>query len=75
MRFKDTMRRRLTFKELQEKKSPFPDLDLPGMLGDLLKKGVIQLLEPKRLEEVRRTVDPRYCHYYRMVSHPLVHQD
>jgi len=41
------------------------------MLDDLLKKRVIQLLESKRLEEVGRTVDPKYCRYPRMVSHPL----
>jgi len=46
--FEDTIRRRLTLKELQEKKYPFPDLDLPGMLDDLLEKGFIQLLEPKK---------------------------
>jgi len=39
--FKDTIRRRPTVKELQEKKYPFPDSDLPGMLDDLLEKVVI----------------------------------
>ena len=71
MPFKDTMRRLPTLKELQEKKYPFPDSDLLGMLDDLLKKGVIQLLEPKRPEEVGRTANPKYCLYHRMVSHPL----
>jgi len=37
--FKDTMRRRPTLRELQEKKYPVPDLDLLGMLNDLLEKG------------------------------------
>jgi len=41
------------------------------MLNDLLKKRIIQLPEPKRLEEVGRTTDPKYCRYHRMVSHPL----
>ena len=41
------------------------------MLDDLLEKGVIQLLEPKSLEEVGRMSDPLYCRYRRMVSHPL----
>jgi len=71
MPFKDMMRRRPTLKELQEKKYPYPNLDLPRMLDDLLKKGVIQLPEPTRLEEVARTADPKYCHYHRMVSHLL----
>jgi len=39
MPFKDMMRKRPTLKELQEKKYPFPDSDLPGMLDDLLEKG------------------------------------
>jgi len=41
------------------------------MLDDLLEKGVIQLPEPKRPEEVGRIADPKYCRYHRMVSHPL----
>ena len=41
------------------------------MLDNLLEKGVIQLPEPKRLEEVGRIADPKYCHTHRMVSHPL----
>jgi len=41
------------------------------MLDDLLEKGVIELPEPKRPEEVGRTADPKYCQYYRIVSHPL----
>jgi len=69
--FKNTTTRRPTLKELQEKKYPFLDLDLSGMLDDLLEKGIIQLLEPKRLEEVGRTFDPKYYCYHRMVSHPL----
>ena len=71
MPFKDTMRRRPTLKELQEKKHPFSNSDLSRMLDDLLEKGVIQLLDPKRPEEVGRTAYPKYCHYHRMVSHSL----
>jgi len=71
MPFKDTTRRHPTLKELQEKKYPFLYVDLPGMLDDLLKKGVIQLPEPKRPEDVGRTVEPKYCCYHRMVSHHL----
>jgi len=65
------MRRRPPLKELQEKKYLFPDSDLPGILDDVLEKGVIQCPEPKRPEEVGRTVDPKYYRYHRMVSHPL----
>jgi len=39
--FKDTLRRHPTLKELQEKKYPFLDSDLSGMLDELLEKGVI----------------------------------
>ena len=63
--------KRPTLKELQEKKYPFPDSDLSDMLDDLLEKGVIELPESKCLEEVGRTVDPKYCGYHRIVSHPL----
>ena len=62
---KDIRRRRPTFKELQEKKYPS---DLPRIVVDLLKKGVIQLPEPKRPEEVGRIANPKYCHYHRIVS-------
>jgi len=41
------------------------------MLDDLLKKGVIQLQEPKRPKEVERATNPKYCHHHRMVSYPL----
>ena len=69
--FKDTVRRLPTLKEFQEKKYPIPDSDLPGMQDDLLEKGLIQLPNPKRLKEVGRTADLKYCCYQRMVSHPL----
>jgi len=41
MPFKDTIRKHPTLKELQEKRYPFPDSDLLGMLDDFLEKGVI----------------------------------
>ena len=68
---KDSGKKRSTLKELQEKKYPFPDSDLSGMLDDLLENGVIQLPEPKRPEEAGRVTDPKYCRYHRVVSHPL----
>ena len=69
--FKVVTNKRPTLKELQEKKYPFPDSDLSGMLDDLLEKGVIELPEPKCLEEVGRTADAKYYRYHRIVSHPL----
>ncbi|KAH7845011.1 hypothetical protein Vadar_034180 [Vaccinium darrowii] len=62
--------KRLTLKELQAKKYPFPDSDVPGMLEDLLEKKVIQLPECKRPEEIGRVNDPKYCQDHRIVSHP-----
>ena len=64
---KDAGKKRPTLKELQEKKYPFPDLDLSGMLDDLLQNGVIELPNPERPKEA----DPKYCRYHRVVSHPL----
>jgi len=58
-------------KEFQEKKYPFPNLDLSGMLDDLLKEGLIELSEPKRPNEVGRAADPKYYRYYRIVNHSL----
>jgi len=40
--FKVMTNKRPTLKELQEKKYPFPNSDLSGMLDDLLEKGVIE---------------------------------
>ena len=38
------------------------------MVDDLLKKGIIQLLEPKSPDEVGRTADLKYYRYHKMVS-------
>jgi len=69
--FKVATNKRPTLKEFQEKKYPFPDSDLLGMLDDLLEKRVIELPEPKLSEEVGRTTDPKYYQYHGIVSHPL----
>jgi len=68
--FKDGKIRHRTLKELQDKKYPFFDSDLSGIL-DYLEKRIIQLLESKRPKDVGRTADPKYCSYHRMVSHIL----
>ena len=41
---RDVGRKRPTLKELQEKNYPFPDLDLSGMLDDLLENRIIESL-------------------------------
>ena len=69
--FNVVIKKRPTLKELQEKKYLFLNSDLLGMLDDLLEKGVIELPEPKRPEEVGRTVGPKCYWYHIIVSHPL----
>jgi len=59
------------FEGIPREEISVPDSNLPGMLDDLLEKGVIQLPEPKRPKEVGRTANPKYCRYHRMISHPL----
>jgi len=68
---KETIKKRPTLKELQERKYPFPNSYLSGMLDDLLENKIIELPKPKRPEEAGRTSDPKYCRYHRVVSHPL----
>ena len=68
---RDARKKRPTSKELQEKNYPFPDSDLLGMLDDLLEKGILELPPSKRPEEARKTNDPKYCRYHRVISHPL----
>jgi len=46
--------------ELQEKKYPFPNLDLLEMLDDLLEKGVIELPSLKCPEEAIKTNDLKH---------------
>ena len=43
---------------------------MDGIYDELLKKGKIQPLAPKRPEEVRRVYDPKYCRYNQIVGHP-----
>jgi len=68
---RDGGRKRPKLKELQEKKYPFPELDLLGMIDDLLKNGIIELPMPKRLEEVGRTTGLKYYRCHRVISHPF----
>ena len=53
---------RFILKELEEKKYPFPDFDVPNMLEDLLHKKVIKLLECKHPKRMGRVNDPIYYH-------------
>ncbi|KAL6313583.1 hypothetical protein AAG906_006951 [Vitis piasezkii] len=58
-----------TLKELEEKRYPFPNSNVPSMLEDLLQKKIIELPECKRPKEMGCVNDPNYCHYHRIVSH------
>ncbi|KAM1444030.1 hypothetical protein ACFX2I_040231 [Malus domestica] len=60
-----------TLRELEQKVYLFPDSDMDVMLDDLLEKKVIELPKCKRPEEMNRANDPKYCKYYRIVSHPV----
>ncbi|KAG9444918.1 hypothetical protein H6P81_016258 [Aristolochia fimbriata] len=46
------------------------DSDVPGMLEQLLKKNMMQLLEAKRPKDVGKNSDPNYCKYHSLVGHP-----
>ncbi|KAG5600007.1 hypothetical protein H5410_031377 [Solanum commersonii] len=47
-----------TLKDLQEKKYPFPDFDVPTILDELLTKKVIALPESKQPKESNKVDDP-----------------
>ena len=68
---KDPKKNRSILKELKEKKNPFSDSDLLGMLDDVLENKVIELPEAKRPAKVGKTYDPNYCRYHRLISHPI----
>ena len=58
---------------MEKRTYPFPDIDVSGMLDDLLgkKKKKIKLLKCKRLEEMGHTNDLKYYKYHRVVSHSV----
>jgi len=41
------------------------------MLNDWVGKKIINLPEKKQPEEARRTNDPKYYRYHRVISHPV----
>jgi len=56
--FKYIIRKDPTLKELQEKKYPFPDLDLPRMVDDLLEKGVFNFQSRRGSKRLEGLVTP-----------------
>ena len=63
--------RRSSLKEWEQKVYPFLDADMPEMLEQLLKLKLIELPKCKRLEEMRKVDDPKYCKYHHIISHPI----
>ena len=48
----------------------YSEYDAPKMLDKLLEKGLVELPESRRPEEIGRTNDSKYCKYHRIISHP-----
>ncbi|GAA0163119.1 hypothetical protein LIER_39527 [Lithospermum erythrorhizon] len=63
--------KRLTLKEMQAKEYPFFESDIHGMFEELLKAKLIELPEPKRLEESNRSTEPDYCKYHQVLRHSI----
>ncbi|OMP02636.1 hypothetical protein CCACVL1_02735 [Corchorus capsularis] len=61
---------RVSLREKEAKKYPFPDSDVPEILEQLLRNKLIELPESKRLEEKDKIHDPKYCKFHCIVSHP-----
>jgi len=58
-------------KDSKESEYPYSDFDAPEMLHKLLERGLIELPESKRSEEVGRTDYPKYCEYHRIIGHSI----
>jgi len=52
----------------EENKYPYSDFDAPKILDKRLKKGLIRPKELMHHEEIRRTIEPKYCKYHRIYS-------
>ena len=61
----------LTLEEKKKTKYSFHNDDVEEIFNELMKGKAIQLPEPKRPSEVDKIDDPKYCHYHRIISHPL----
>ncbi|PIN02263.1 hypothetical protein CDL12_25227 [Handroanthus impetiginosus] len=57
--------------KMQEKEYPFSYFDVPHIFDELLARKLIELPQPKCLEEVGKTNNSKYWKYYRVVSHPI----
>ena len=53
-------------RDSEEKECPYSESDAPEMLDKLFKKGLMELPESCRPEEIGRTNNPKYCKYHRI---------
>ncbi|KAJ8620127.1 hypothetical protein MRB53_028656 [Persea americana] len=51
---------------------PFPNEDIEDLLGELLEKHLLELPEPKKLDEVDKVDHPKFCKYHWMTNHKTV---
>ena len=58
-------------RDFEEKECPYSESDALEILDKLLDRGLIDLPESSRPEEIGRTNDPKYCKYHRIISHPI----
>jgi len=49
----------------------YSEFDVQKTFHKFLEKGLIEPPESKRLEEIGRIDDPKYCEYHRIVGHPI----
>jgi len=55
----------------EENECPYSESDAPEILHKLLKKALIELRESRRPEKIRRTNDPKYYKYHKIISNPI----
>ncbi|XXG46597.1 hypothetical protein AAC387_Pa02g1404 [Persea americana] len=61
-----------SLKERMEKVYPFPNEDIEDLLGELLERNLLELPEPKKLDEVNKVNHSKFCKYHRMTNHKTV---
>ena len=58
-------------RDSEKNECSYSEYDAPKMLNKLLEKGLVELPESRRPEEIGRTNDPKYCKYHRIINHPI----
>lgn len=70
MNFQARSNQKSILREMREKEYPFLDSDVSANFDELLELKLIELLEMKQPDEAGK-VDPNYCKYHRLMSHPF----